>query len=275
MKPRLSLALLIALLGASAAVASPVDVLRALQRALYAEDRAAGDRTLLQARITDTRAALLEFRQNVFSARVRRFTSLIEQRNLRTRGPRAWKGRCPSDESGMMPSVVASRRTGATGPRSRSYISAAASSEVRAIRRIYGERNSRVYVGDDARESVLKREAPRHDVLLEAREIAELELDADLAVLSACETGKAEELNGDGVIGLSWALLAAGARTTVVSQWKAQSAATATLMIELHRRLARGMSKAQALREAQLAVRAQRAYRHPFYWAPFVVIGAP
>lgn len=180
-------------------------------------------------------------------------------------------------------------------------------SEVRAIAEIYGKNSSRIYVGNAARETTLKREASQYDVLhiathgvvydtapmfsslvlsvspedrnddgvLEAREIAGLELHANLAVLAACETGRADEVNGDGVIGLSWAFLAAGCPTTVVSQWKAQSAATAKLMVEFHRQLARGSSKPEALRRAQLMLRRDRRYRHPFYWAPFVVIGVP
>ena len=179
--------------------------------------------------------------------------------------------------------------------------------EVRAIARIYGPDRSRIYVGREARESVLKREAPHHDVLhiaahglahphtpmfsslllgtsredraedgvLEAREIAGLDLDVDLAVLSACETGKAEDTRGDGVIGLSWAFFTAGCPTTVVSQWKAQSAATAELMVEFHRHVRRGASKAEALRQAQLTLRRDRRWRHPFYWAPFIIVGAP
>lgn len=180
-------------------------------------------------------------------------------------------------------------------------------SEVRAIASLYGKKQSRVFVGADARETVFKDQASQYDILhiathgivydsapmfssllltasaedrtedgvLEAREIAALQLDADVAVLSACETGKAEDVRGGGVIGLSWAFLAAGCPTTVVSQWKAQSAATAQLMVEFHRQLTRGASKPEALRRAQLALRRDPRYRHPFYWAPFVVIGAP
>ena len=178
--------------------------------------------------------------------------------------------------------------------------------EVRAIARIYGDDASRVYVGKTALETTLKEEASQFDVLhiathgivyekapmfsslllttspgdesedgvLEAREIAALALDTDLTVLSACETGRATT-SGSGVIGLSWAFLAAGCPTTVVSQWKAHSAASAILMVEFHRQLAAGFSKPEALRRAQLALRGDRRYRHPFYWAPFMVIGMP
>ncbi|MEA2489936.1 MAG: hypothetical protein QOH21_1728 [Acidobacteriota bacterium] len=179
--------------------------------------------------------------------------------------------------------------------------------EVRAIARLYGKEHSRVFVGDEAREAVVKSEAAKYDILhiaahgvideaapmfsslvlsssgggaddglLEAREIVTMKLGTDLAVLSACETGRANSsFNGAGVIGLSWALLAAGCRTTVVSQWKAQSTATAALMIEFHRQLVHGASKPAALRNAQLALRRDPQYAHPFYWAPFVVLGAP
>jgi CHAT domain-containing protein/tetratricopeptide (TPR) repeat protein len=178
--------------------------------------------------------------------------------------------------------------------------------EVRAIAGIYGAKSSRVYIGDQALEATFKREAPACDILhvathgvtydgapmfsslvlnasphdeedgvLEAREIATLTLHAGVAVLSACETGKAAWVSGEGVIGLSWAFLAAGCPTTVVSLWKAQSAATAVLMVEFHRQLAGGASSSEALRRAQLALRRDRRYRNPFYWAPFVVIGAP
>jgi len=179
--------------------------------------------------------------------------------------------------------------------------------EVRAIAAIYGKEHSRIHIGDAARETLLKREAERYDVLhiathgmvsetqpmfssllfadgarpgeedgvLEAREILGLRLDAETAVLSACDSGKAGAKTGEGIIGLSWAFLVAGCRTTVVSQWKAQSAATSMLMIELHRQLANGLSNAEALRVAQLKLRRDARYTHPFYWAPFIVVGAP
>jgi CHAT domain-containing protein len=59
----------------------------------------------------------------------------------------------------------------------------------------------------------------------------------------------------------------------VVSQWKAESRATSKLMVEFHRRLLAGDTVAEALRRAQLAVRKDPRYAHPFYWAPFVAIG--
>jgi len=105
----------------------------------------------------------------------------------------------------------------------------------------------------------------------------QLKLHADVAVLSACETARGRIGAGEGVIGMSWALFVAGCPTTIVSQWKVSSASTTDLMIELHRALLasdRGSrSAAEALRRAALAVRAKPAYRHPFYWSPFVAVG--
>jgi CHAT domain-containing protein/tetratricopeptide (TPR) repeat protein len=180
--------------------------------------------------------------------------------------------------------------------------------EVRRIAALYGAANSRVHLGAGAREEAVKAEARAYDVLhfathgilddhnalyshlvfspplsdaedgqLEAREIMRLELRARLAVLSACETARGRIGTGEGLIGMSWALAVAGVPASVVSQWKVDSSSTAELMVELHRalRASRGTSVAQALRRAALATRAKPEYRHPFYWAPFVVVGRP
>ena len=177
-----------------------------------------------------------------------------------------------------------------------------AAEEARAIARLY--RDANVRVGADAHEAAFKDDAPAYrvlhlaahsliddrapmfssivlsasgknpleDGLLEAREIAGLDLRADLAVLSACETARGAVTAGEGMVGLSWAFLAAGVPTTVVSQWKVGSASTAELMIEFHRRLRGGRKAAEALRMAMLELRRDPRWRHPFYWAPFAVI---
>ena len=117
--------------------------------------------------------------------------------------------------------------------------------------------------------------APDSDGRLEAQEIMEMSLDADLAVLSACHTADGKISAGEGVIGMSWAFFVAGCRTTVVSQWAVNSEATSALMEHFYRGLANGQTKAQALRSASLAIRQETRYRHPFYWAGFVAIGSP
>lgn len=176
--------------------------------------------------------------------------------------------------------------------------------QVGAIAPLYGRAASRVYVGAEATEARVKADAARCDVLhlathgvlddasplysyvllapsgaddgrLEAREILDLDVRADLVVLSACETARGSVAPGEGVIGLSWAFFVAGCPTAVVSQWEIDSASTTELMVGFHRAL-RGAgqrrSPAEALRAAELAL-LRGPYRHPFYWAAFSVVG--
>jgi CHAT domain-containing protein/tetratricopeptide (TPR) repeat protein len=119
------------------------------------------------------------------------------------------------------------------------------------------------------------------DGRLEARELINMQLGADLVVLSACETARGRIANGEGVVGLSWALFAAGASTTTLSLWPVDSASTTDLMSAFHRERRRLMAvspaaaTARALQAAQRQLLEQPASRHPFYWAGFVVIGIP
>jgi CHAT domain-containing protein len=116
--------------------------------------------------------------------------------------------------------------------------------------------------------------APDTDGRLEAHEILEMSLNADLAVLSACHTADGKISAGEGIVGMSWAFFVAGCRATVVSQWAVNSEATAALMAHFYRGLAQGQTPAQALRGASLALRQEARYRQPFYWAGFVLLGA-
>ncbi|OYT73346.1 MAG: kinesin [Chloracidobacterium sp. CP2_5A] len=137
------------------------------------------------------------------------------------------------------------------------------------------------------------------DGVLTALEAAGLELwGTQLVTLSACETGLGETRPGEGVYGLRRALVIAGAETQVMSLWKVSDAATAALMTEYYRRLARGEGRAAALqaarlkflrgeirpraddlkRELGLSPRTAQSrfpgdWRHPYYWAAFVVSG--
>ena len=112
------------------------------------------------------------------------------------------------------------------------------------------------------------------DGRLEARELLNLDLKTDTAVLSACETARGEIEPGEGLIGLTWAFFVAGASTTIVSQWKVNSGSTTDLMHDFHRNMLKsGIPKAQALRLAALKVRRSALYEHPFYWAPFILVG--
>lgn len=106
-----------------------------------------------------------------------------------------------------------------------------------------------------------------------------MDIRAELAVLSACETARGRIGAGEGVIGMSWAFFVAGSRTTVVSQWKVNSASTAQLMVNFYRQFksetvqGKG-TKANALRLAALELMKDGHYRHPFYWAGFVMVGS-
>ncbi len=181
-----------------------------------------------------------------------------------------------------------------------------AEAQVEALRTVYGARG-RVYVGAAATEQRFKSEATgprlihlashgifdqksprysylalsreadsREDGMLEAWELASMKLDADLVVLSACETGRGRIALGEGSVGTMWAVLAAGARATVVSQWMVEASSTTELMTAFHRRLARGDgATADHLRRATLELMTDPRYRHPFYWAPFILVGNP
>jgi tetratricopeptide (TPR) repeat protein len=109
--------------------------------------------------------------------------------------------------------------------------------------------------------------------LLTARELAELALPADLVVLSACQTGLGA-ITGDGVIGLSRALLVAGARSVVVSLWNVDDAATAALMRAFYAAYRASDDKAAALAEAMRQVRARPETADPRFWAGFMLLGA-
>ena len=178
--------------------------------------------------------------------------------------------------------------------------------EVKALAQLYGTENSRIYIGTQAREDLAKSEAGKfkilhlathgvlndsnpmysrivlsqgetdEDGLLEAWEVIKLDLSADLVVLSACDTARGRVGAGEGVIGLTWAFFVAGSPTTVVSQWKVDSASTSQLMLDFHRNLKSAKpirSTAEALRAASIKMLQNNAYKHPFYWAGFVIVG--
>ncbi|MBW4497611.1 MAG: CHAT domain-containing protein [Oscillatoria princeps RMCB-10] len=106
--------------------------------------------------------------------------------------------------------------------------------------------------------------------VLGAGEILSLNLNAELVVLSACDTGVGR-IASDGVIGLSRALIGAGASSAIVSLWAVPDAPTASLMAEFYRRLQRGDDRAKALRGAMLEI--AQLHPNPRDWAAFTLIG--
>lgn len=181
--------------------------------------------------------------------------------------------------------------------------------EVRALADLYGS-SAKVLIGRRATESAVKAELPRYRILhlatharlvdanpmysslilaggggqaddgmLEAWELLDADLHSDLAVLSACETARGRFRVGEGVIGMTWALFAAGCPSSVVSDWTVSSAGTSELMLVFHRGLLRRQgtpfAKAKALRDAKMRLLRSDRFAHPFYWSAFVLIGAP
>ena len=154
-------------------------------------------------------------------------------------------------------------------------------------------------------------EDPDYDGMLQMREVFHLKLDADLVVLSACQTGLGKQLRGEGMVGLSTAFLFAGTPSLVMSLWNVPDVSTALLMRRFYENLLAGQNKAAALREAKSWLRdlprseiaklenldprlhgatrglsegiqaekgelaGEKPFSHPHYWAPFVVTGDP
>lgn len=110
------------------------------------------------------------------------------------------------------------------------------------------------------------------DGFLQSAEIQKFRLNADLVVLSGCDTGAGMLERGEGIRGLSAAFLKAGARALVISRWAIQDEPTADFMGKFYAGLSAGKSKSAALREAKLAF-LNTTRRHPFFWAPFMLVG--
>lgn len=113
------------------------------------------------------------------------------------------------------------------------------------------------------------------DGILYSGEIYNLKLNADLVVLSACETGLGKINKGEGIIGLTRALLYAGSKNIIVSLWQVSDESTSNLMIDFYGNLLNKNSNSfsSPLREAKLKMISEGKFAHPFYWSPFILIG--
>jgi CHAT domain-containing protein/tetratricopeptide (TPR) repeat protein len=180
-------------------------------------------------------------------------------------------------------------------------------SEVLGISNLYAANQRQVYLGEQAREETVKTEKLQDyryihfashgfidetqpsrsgilfsrdshstdDGVLQMGEIMRLKMNADLVTLSACSTGLGKLVNGEGILGLTRAFFYAGARNVTVSLWNVNDSATATLMKAYYQSLNRGLPNSAALRQAKLALLrgSNPSWRHPYFWAPFVLIG--
>ncbi len=105
---------------------------------------------------------------------------------------------------------------------------------------------------------------------LYARDIVTKPLHADLVTISTCYGAGSRAYTGEGLVGLSWAFLRAGAHNTIAALWEVNDASTAQLMDQLYAGIDKGRDPATALRAAKLAMaHSDGIYRRPFYWAPF------
>jgi CHAT domain-containing protein len=178
--------------------------------------------------------------------------------------------------------------------------------EVKAIGGLLRRAEGRVYTGKRATEDAFKREGSRFRILhfathflvddrqplyskivlakdeqarqdgyLQTYEIFNTKLNAELVVLSACNTGLGKLSRGEGLIGMSRAFWYAGVPSLVVSLWSVEDEATSIIMESFYRYLSNGANKREALRRAKLdyLAAAQGAKKDPFYWAPFILMG--
>ena len=167
--------------------------------------------------------------------------------------------------------------------------------EIEALEQLFGP--SLILSGAQATEQAFRRHAPEADVIhlashavfrqdnplfsairlsdgwLSLYDLYSLRLRASLVTLSACETGVNDVLAGDELVGLARGFFQAGTASVVVSLWAVNDASTARLMQRFYAHLERGLGPASAMRAGQIDLR--REYPHPYYWAPFLVIGRP
>jgi CHAT domain-containing protein len=121
---------------------------------------------------------------------------------------------------------------------------------------------------------VLAQSAGDDDGLLQAREISELDLAAELVILSACDTGAGRLVGQEGIVNLVRAFHFAGARTVVASLWAADDVFTTSLMKRFYGNLAKGVDRGVALQKAKLELIEQFGDQAlPFFWAGFTMVG--
>lgn len=125
--------------------------------------------------------------------------------------------------------------------------------------------------------SMLDRQGKPQDGFLRSHEIFNLNLGAELVVLSGCRTGLGQEVKGEGLYGMTRGFMYAGSKRVVVSLWDVQDQATARLMSDFYRGLLgpKRSAPAAALRAAQIAIWREGRWQAPYYWAGFVLQGEP
>jgi CHAT domain-containing protein len=173
--------------------------------------------------------------------------------------------------------------------------------EIEEVARALGRANPILYKGIDAKSAVFIREAPKSKIIhlalhakayeasgdysylvfaypdsiqnirVFARDIARMRFQADMVVLSGCETGAGRQFTGEGIVGLGRAFAVAGAKSIVVSLWQVDDKTTSVLMTQYYKNLKEGQRKDKAMNDARQTLIAEDYA--PFFWAPFVVYG--
>jgi len=122
--------------------------------------------------------------------------------------------------------------------------------------------------------SLVNKKGKAQDGFLKLQDIYSLKLPVELVVLSGCQTGLGEQINGEGLIGLTRGFMYAGASRVVASLWSVSDVATASLMADFYQAMERdGMRPASALRVAQIRMLKQKQWSFPYYWAGFEIQG--
>jgi CHAT domain-containing protein len=113
----------------------------------------------------------------------------------------------------------------------------------------------------------------QNDGFLHAYELYQMNLNADLIVLSACESGYGKLLQGEGMMSLARSFQYAGSKNILMSLWQVDDKSTSDLMMQFYKNLDRGLPKDEALRKAKLNLLENSPFRHPCYWAGFILSG--
>jgi CHAT domain-containing protein len=122
--------------------------------------------------------------------------------------------------------------------------------------------------------SLVDEQGKPQDGFLELQDIYNLNLPAELVVLSSCETALGKEVSGEGLVGLTRGFMYAGATRVVASLWKVSDIATARLMADFYRAMEHdGRRPAAALRSAQIQMWKQKRWSSPYFWAAFQIQG--
>jgi len=123
--------------------------------------------------------------------------------------------------------------------------------------------------------SIVLRKGGGEDGWLFARELMDIDLHADMVTLAACQTALGQETRGEGLLGLSWAIFVAGAGSSVLTQWEVLDTSTNELVSHFYQHLRdnRFSRKAESLRMAQLDLMKNPKFKHPYFWAPFTLMG--